>query len=238
MRWKPHVHSEGGPRKPTGRKAGRAPRSDPYTYVPTWSGTVFTAFVSDVYSRRIVGWRTTATMPTELPLDALEMALWTRNQAGHDTAGVVHHSDAGSQTTAIRYARLVRLPAAHCGGAPVPPAGRHPRGTRDLGERERGRGDRHPDDAIAKINELYKQSNGGFGCYLMMAHEWARPEAINRHYELFAQHVMPRFQGSADRLLGAERAAQARWEELNTKQADALAAWTEKHAQEKAERKS
>ena len=49
--------SEGGPRKPTGRKTGRAPRSDPYTYVPTWSGTVFTAFVSDVYSRRIVGWR-------------------------------------------------------------------------------------------------------------------------------------------------------------------------------------
>jgi putative transposase len=46
-----------------------------FTYVPTWSGTVFSAFVSDVYSRRIVGWRTKATMPTELPLDALEMAL-------------------------------------------------------------------------------------------------------------------------------------------------------------------
>ena len=68
-----------------------------FTYVPTWTGTVFTAFVSDVYSRRIVGWRTATSMPTELPLDALEMALWTRAQAGHDPAGVVHHSDAGTQ---------------------------------------------------------------------------------------------------------------------------------------------
>ncbi len=72
--------------------------------MPTWSGTVFTAFVSDVYSRRIVGWRTATTMPTELPLDALEMALWTRSRAGHDVTGVVLHSDAGSQYTAIRYA--------------------------------------------------------------------------------------------------------------------------------------
>jgi putative transposase len=71
------------------------------TYVPTWSGTVFTAFVSDVYSRRIVGWRTAGSMPTELPLDALEMALWTRETAGHTTQGrldgLIHHSDAGSQ---------------------------------------------------------------------------------------------------------------------------------------------
>jgi putative transposase len=47
------------------------------------SGTVFTAVVSDVYSRRIVGWRTATRMPTQLPLDALEMALWTRDRAGH-----------------------------------------------------------------------------------------------------------------------------------------------------------
>jgi putative transposase len=57
------------------------------TYVPTWSGTVFTPFVSDAYSRRIVGWRTAPSMPTELPLDALEMALWTRARAGHDVDG-------------------------------------------------------------------------------------------------------------------------------------------------------
>ena len=68
-----------------------------FTYVPTWSGTVFTAFVTDVYSRRVVGWRTAARMPTELPLDALEMALWTRARAGHDVTGVIHHSDAGRQ---------------------------------------------------------------------------------------------------------------------------------------------
>ena len=64
----------------------------------------FTAFVTDVYSRRIVGWRTANRMPTELPLDALEMALWVRSRAGQDVDGVVHHSDAGSQYTAIRYA--------------------------------------------------------------------------------------------------------------------------------------
>jgi len=79
-----------------------------FTYVPTWSGMCFTAFVSDVYSRRLVGWRTAASMPTELPLDALEMALWVRQRAGQDVDGVVHHSDAGSQYTSIRYStRLV-----------------------------------------------------------------------------------------------------------------------------------
>ena len=80
-----------------------------FTYVPTWSGMAFTAFVSDVYSRRIVGWRTASRMPTDLPLDALEMALWTRQRAGHTDEhgrldGLIQHSDAGSQYTAIRYA--------------------------------------------------------------------------------------------------------------------------------------
>lgn len=74
-----------------------------FTYVATWAGTVFSAFVTDVFSRRIVGWRTKATMPTELPLDALEMALWTRQQADMLVEGLVHHSDAGCQYTAIRY---------------------------------------------------------------------------------------------------------------------------------------
>jgi putative transposase len=68
-----------------------------FTYVPTWSGMRFTAFVSDAYSRRVVGWRTASAMPTQLPLDALEMALWTRHRAGHDINGVIHHSDAGVQ---------------------------------------------------------------------------------------------------------------------------------------------
>jgi putative transposase len=68
-----------------------------FTYVPTWSGMAFTAFVTDVFSRRIIGWRTAASMPTELPLDALEMALWTRGRAGQPVGQVVHHSDAGAQ---------------------------------------------------------------------------------------------------------------------------------------------
>jgi putative transposase len=63
----------------------------------------FTAFVTDVFSRRIVGWRCHASMPTALPLDALEMALWTRQRTGEDVAGLIHHSDAGSQYTSIRY---------------------------------------------------------------------------------------------------------------------------------------
>ena len=72
----------------------------------------FTAFVTDVFSRRIVGWRTADRMPTELPLDALEMALWVRGRAGEDIAGVTHHSDAGRQYTALRYAdRLAEVGA-------------------------------------------------------------------------------------------------------------------------------
>jgi putative transposase len=75
-----------------------------FTYVPTWSGMAFTAFVTDVFARRIVGWRTMNRMPTQLPLDALEMALWVRDTAGEDVTGVIQHSDAGAQYTAIRYA--------------------------------------------------------------------------------------------------------------------------------------
>ena len=61
-----------------------------FTYVPTWSGMASTAFVTDVFSRRIVGWRTTNRMPTELPLDALEMALWVRSRAGENIDSVIH----------------------------------------------------------------------------------------------------------------------------------------------------
>lgn len=83
-----------------------------FTYVATWSGFGFTAFVTDVYSRRLVGWRTASRMPTELPLDALEMALWIRGRAGQDVTGVTHHSDAGRQYTALRYAdRLAEVGA-------------------------------------------------------------------------------------------------------------------------------
>ena len=79
-----------------------------FTYVSTWQQTAYTAFVIDVFSRRIVGWRCASSMPTELPLDALEMALDLRSRRGESVAGVIHHSDAGSQYTAIGYTnRLV-----------------------------------------------------------------------------------------------------------------------------------
>ena len=71
-----------------------------FTYVPTWSGMVYVAFVVDAFSRRIVGWRAATSMTTDLVLDTLEMAIWTRKG---NVAGVTCHSDAGSQYTSIRY---------------------------------------------------------------------------------------------------------------------------------------
>ena len=74
------------------------------TYVPTWSGFVYAAFVIDAYSRFIVGWRVSNSLRTDLALDALEQALWARRP---DTADpdqrLVHHSDAGGQYLSIRY---------------------------------------------------------------------------------------------------------------------------------------
>jgi putative transposase len=103
--------SEGGPGKPTSRKADRAPRSDPYTYVSTWSGFAYVAFVTDAYARRMLGRRVAATMATSLVLDAIEQAIWTRQQEGVlDLKDVVHHTDRGSQYTSIRFSE--RLAAA------------------------------------------------------------------------------------------------------------------------------
>lgn len=74
------------------------------TYIRTWLGFAYLALVIDVYSRRIVGWALAGHMRTELPLEALEHALWQRREHEHrDLAGLVHHSDRGSQYTAIRY---------------------------------------------------------------------------------------------------------------------------------------
>ena len=71
------------------------------TYVWTRAGFVYTAFVTDVFSRAIVGWRVSASLHTELALDALEMALWHRRS--DDLGGLIHHSDRGVQYLAIRY---------------------------------------------------------------------------------------------------------------------------------------
>jgi limonene 1,2-monooxygenase len=64
------------------------------------------------------------------------------------------------------------------------------------------------DDAVAQIERLIKQSNGGFGCYMLLAHEWANPLATHRSYELITQHVFPQFQGQ--RWSTAEARARAR----------------------------
>jgi putative transposase len=75
-----------------------------FTYVPTWSGMVYVAFVLDAYSRRILGWRAARSMKTTLVLDALEQAVWTRTREGVvDLSGLVHHTDAGSQYTSIAF---------------------------------------------------------------------------------------------------------------------------------------
>ena len=72
-----------------------------FTYVPTWSGFAYTAFVTDVHSRMIVGWRTDSTMTADLVKDALEMAIFSRRR--QLVRGVIAHSDAGSQYTSITY---------------------------------------------------------------------------------------------------------------------------------------
>jgi putative transposase len=74
------------------------------TYVSTWSGFAYVAFVTDAYARRILGWRVAATMATSMVLDAIEQAIWTRQQDGiFDLKDVVHHTDRGSQYTSIRF---------------------------------------------------------------------------------------------------------------------------------------
>ncbi len=77
-----------------------------FTYVATWAGFVYVAFVIDVYSRAIVGWRASRSMRSDLPLDALEQALHARPA----TSSLIHHSDRGTQYLSIRYTeRLMEM---------------------------------------------------------------------------------------------------------------------------------
>jgi putative transposase len=71
------------------------------TYVRTWAGMTYAAFVIDAYSRMILGWQTSTSLRADLALDALEMALWRRQR--EDLDGLVHHSDRGVQYLCIRY---------------------------------------------------------------------------------------------------------------------------------------
>ena len=77
------------------------------TYVRTFSGWVYVAFVTDVYSRRIIGRRTSTSLYTDLAAGALEMAVWARRREGADLTGLIHHSDRGVQYRAIRYGQTL-----------------------------------------------------------------------------------------------------------------------------------
>lgn len=81
-----------------------------FTYVRTWAGFVYVAFVIDCYSRAIVGWQAATTKQNPLVTTALRMGLWRRDRAGQPIeAGLVHHSDAGSQYTSIHFAETLAL---------------------------------------------------------------------------------------------------------------------------------
>ncbi len=79
------------------------------TYIRTFSGWVYAAFVMDMYSRRVVGWQVLTSLHTTLALDALEMGLWNRDRTGQprrsdaQSAGLIHHSDRGVRYRAVRY---------------------------------------------------------------------------------------------------------------------------------------
>ena len=72
-----------------------------FTYVATWRGFVYVAFVIDTFARRIVGWRVSASLATDFVLDALEQAIYDRRDAG--VSHLVHHSDRGTQYLSMRY---------------------------------------------------------------------------------------------------------------------------------------
>ena len=103
MRRESHVRLGGRAGETHRSKDGRALRSDPYTYVPTWVGFLFLAVVVDAFSRRVVGWSMANHLRTELVLEALNMALWQRRPSS-----VVHHSDQGSQYTSYAFGKRCR----------------------------------------------------------------------------------------------------------------------------------
>lgn len=75
-----------------------------FTYVRTWAGFVYVAFILDVYAQRIIAWHASSSKATDLVMTPLRMALWQRDHEGHavDASALIHHSDAGSQYTSIR----------------------------------------------------------------------------------------------------------------------------------------
>ena len=110
--WKITTHAESVTRRPADLVDRQFTATRPnqlwiadFTYVATWHGFVYVAFVIDVFARRIVGWRVSASLATDFVLDALEQAIYDRRGAGVED--LVHHSDRGTQYLSMRYtARL------------------------------------------------------------------------------------------------------------------------------------
>ncbi|MBK1785990.1 IS3 family transposase [Prauserella sp. ASG 168] len=81
-----------------------------FTYVATWTGWSYVAFLIDAYSRAIVGWTASSSKTTTLVSKALNMALWRRDHYGHPVEpGLIHHSDAGSQYTSVKFTESLVL---------------------------------------------------------------------------------------------------------------------------------
>jgi putative transposase len=106
--WKITTQSDSAAARPTDRVDRQFTATRPnqlwvadFTYVATWRGFVYVAFVIDVYARRIVGWRVSSSLATEFVLDALEQAIYDRRRAGVED--LVHHSDRGTQYLSMRY---------------------------------------------------------------------------------------------------------------------------------------
>jgi len=89
-----------------------------------------------------------------------------------------------------------------------------------------------PDDAATQLDHLIGQSNGGFGAYLFMTHEWADWEDTLRSYALFAEYVMPRYQGSLEPLIRSEQWAQTKRDELGGAQMESVQKAMAKHEAE------
>ena len=105
------------------------------TYVLTLAGWVYTAFVMDLFARRILGWQVAGSLRSDLALDALEMAIWARRHESVD--GLIHHSDRGVQYTSIRYTeRLAEAKAVRSVGS---------------------KGDSYDNAAAESLNSLYKR---------------------------------------------------------------------------------
>jgi putative transposase len=74
-----------------------------FTYCSTWSGWCYTAFVIDAYARRILGWSVATTMTSQLVVDAVEQAIWTRHREDRDLTGLIAHHDHGTQYLSVAY---------------------------------------------------------------------------------------------------------------------------------------